>query len=85
MSLSVKEMRVFSRQELEKYDGSQGISYIAYRGKVYDVSKSFQWKKGAHQVSHQAGCDLTQAMKDAPHLPDLLFKFPVVGQLEDEK
>ena len=77
-------MKIFSREELEKYDGSNGISYIAYRDKVYDVSGSYHWKKGVHQVSHQAGCDLTEAMKDAPHLPNLLFKFPVVGQLEEE-
>ena len=77
-------MKRFNRQELEKYDGSHGTSYIAYRGKVYDVSESYHWQRGVHQVSHQAGCDLTEAMKDAPHLPDLLFKFPVVGQLEEE-
>lgn len=78
-------MKTFSRKELKKYDGSQGISYVAYRSRVYDVSKSFHWKKGVHQVSHPAGCDLTEAMKDAPHLPDLLFRFPVVGKLDEEE
>jgi predicted heme/steroid binding protein len=77
-------MRVFTREELKKYDGTNGISYIAYRGKVYDVSKSFQWQKGVHQVTHKAGQDLTEALKEAPHLPDLLFKFPVVGKLAEE-
>jgi predicted heme/steroid binding protein len=77
-------MRVFTREELKKYDGTNGISYVAYRGKVYDVSKSFQWQKGVHQVAHKAGQDLTEALKDAPHLPDLLFKFPVVGKLAEE-
>lgn len=78
-------MKIFSREELKKYDGTKGTSYVAYRGKVYDVSKSFQWKKGAHQVIHRAGCDLTEALKDAPHIPDLLFKFPVVGKLAEEE
>jgi predicted heme/steroid binding protein len=78
-------MKIFSREELKKYDGTKGLSYVAYRGKVYDVSKSFQWKKGAHQVTHHAGRDLTEALKDAPHLPDLLFKFPVVGRLAKEE
>ena len=77
-------MKIFTREELKKYDGSQGISYVAYRGRVYDVSKSFHWKKGAHQVTHQAGQDLTEALKDAPHLPDLLFRFPVVGKLDEK-
>jgi predicted heme/steroid binding protein len=78
-------MRVLSREDLKKYDGTNGISYVAYRGKVYDVSKSYQWEKGVHQVSHKAGQDLTEALKDAPHLPDLLFKFPVVGKLAEEE
>lgn len=80
----MSEMRVFTREELKKYDGTNGISYVAYRGKVYDVSKSLQWKKGVHQVTHKAGQDLTEALKEAPHLPDLLFKFPVVGKLAEE-
>jgi predicted heme/steroid binding protein len=76
-------MRVFTREELEKYDGSQGIVYVAYKGKVYDVSGSFQWKKGIHQVTHYAGRDLTDAMKKAPHSAERLFKFPVVGKLAE--
>jgi predicted heme/steroid binding protein len=78
-------MKTFSREELKEYDGRNGISYVAYRDKVYDVSKSFQWKKGAHQVSHKAGQDLTDDLKEAPHLPDLLFRFPVVGELAEEE
>ena len=76
-------MKVFTRQELKKYDGTNGTAYVAYAGKVYDVSKSFQWKKGVHQIRHYAGRDLTAALKQAPHTPDLLFKFPVVGTLAD--
>jgi predicted heme/steroid binding protein len=30
-------MRVFTREELKRYDGRQGIVYVAYNGKVYDV------------------------------------------------
>lgn len=78
-------MKTFSREELKKYDGSQGISYVAYRGRVYDVSKSFQWKKGSHQVIHKAGQDLTDVLEDAPHPPALLFRFPIVGKLAGEE
>jgi predicted heme/steroid binding protein len=77
-------MRVFTREELKKYDGSRGIAYVAYQGKVYDVSQSYQWKRGVHQIRHYAGCDLTRDMKQAPHNPDLLFRFPVVGTLADQ-
>ena len=76
-------MKVFTREELKKYDGTKGVSYVAYNGRVYDVSQSYQWKKGVHQIRHYAGLDLTAVLKQAPHRPDLLFKFPVVGQLAD--
>jgi predicted heme/steroid binding protein len=75
-------MRVFTQEELKRYDGRDGTSYVAYKGKVYDVSKSFQWQKGVHQVSHRAGRDLTDALKKAPHASDILEKFPVVGELK---
>ena len=74
-------MRTFTREELKKYDGSEGSIYVACEGKVYDVSSSFLWKKGKHQVTHQAGCDLTEALKEAPHGPDMLERYPIVGEL----
>ena len=74
-------MRVFTREELKKYDGSNGIAYIAYQGRIYDVSNSYQWRKGVHQVKHHAGSYFTEDLKQAPHSTDLLDKFPVVGEL----
>ncbi|MDP3879894.1 MAG: cytochrome b5 domain-containing protein [Dehalococcoidales bacterium] len=74
-------MRTFTREELKKYDGSSGIIYTAYHGKVYDVSSSYHWRKGTHQVMHRAGSDLTEALEQAPHDAGLLEKFPVVGEL----
>jgi len=76
-------MRVFTREELKKYDGSNGIAYVACAGKVYDVSHSFHWKKGVHQVRHYAGRDLTYVLKQAPHGADMLEKFPIVGELAE--
>jgi predicted heme/steroid binding protein len=76
-------MKVFTKDELRKYDGSNGIAYIAFKGKVYDVSRSFHWKRGIHQVIHRAGCDLTGALEPAPHGPDMLDRFPIVGELLD--
>jgi predicted heme/steroid binding protein len=76
-------MRTFTREELKKYDGRNGPAYIAYAGKVYDVSASFLWQKGKHQVVHFAGDDLTEALKEAPHGPDLLNRYPIVGELTD--
>ena len=74
-------MRVFTKKELEKYDGSNSITYIACYGKVYDVSNSYHWRKGLHHVTHKAGHDLSAAIKSAPHGLDLLNKFPIVGEL----
>lgn len=76
-------MKLFTVEELKKYDGTSGTAYVAYNGRIYDVSQSYQWKKGVHQIRHHAGRDLTRALKQAPHTPDLLFKFPVVGRLAD--
>ena len=76
-------MKIFTREELKKYDGSDGVAYIAVNGRVYDVSNSFQWKKGVHQVTHHAGQDLTEFLKRAPHSPDLLERVPVIGELSD--
>ncbi|HBR10156.1 cytochrome B5 [Candidatus Bipolaricaulota bacterium] len=73
-------MREFTKQELAQYDGRNGApAFIAYKGKVYDLSSSFLWQKGNHQVLHQAGIDLTAALNTAPHGADLLAKFPVIG------
>jgi len=71
-------------EELRKYDGGDGSAvYVAYEGNVYDVSQSFHWRRGTHQVTHHAGCDLTEALKRAPHGPDMLDRFPIVGNLLD--
>ena len=78
-------MRIFTRQELSRYDGSDGIAYVGYNGRVYDVSQSFLWRKGIHQVTHYAGCDLTDALKEAPHGSEMLDNFPVVGELLDSE
>ncbi len=83
MACSIK--KVFTKEELKKHDGSNGSAYVAFGGKVkvYDVSQSFHWRKGIHQVMHHAGCDLTEALGRAPHGSDMLDKFPVVGELMD--
>ena len=77
-------MRKFTLEELKKYDGRDGVAYVAYMGKVYDVSNSYHWKKGIHQVMHRAGTDLTGEFKRAPHSPELLDRFPVIGELVPE-
>lgn len=75
-------LRTFTLHELNQYDGQDGQPvYIAFQGKVYDVSRSFLWRNGRHQVLHWAGMDLTKDIKQAPHSLEVLKKFPVVGIL----
>jgi len=72
-------------KELAHYNGKNGTpAFIAYNGKLYDVSSSFLWRNGKHQVLHNAGVDLTDCLEQAPHGADLLEKFPVVGTLHED-
>jgi predicted heme/steroid binding protein len=77
-----RPLQVFTAEDLRRYDGRGGSpSFIGFRGKVYDVSKSFLWQSGRHQATHQAGVDLTEALAEAPHGADLLDRCPIVGIL----
>lgn len=72
----------FTLEELKKYDGKEGRpAYIAYKGKVYDVSDDFLWVEGDHQGEHVAGKDLTEEMSRAPHAEDVLERVPLIGVL----
>jgi len=78
-------MKEFTEEELARYNGKNGApAYVAYKGKVYDVSDSFLWRNGSHQVLHNAGADLTEAIEQAPHSADVLKKFAMVGVLDSQ-
>ncbi len=77
-------MLELTERELIKYNGRiKKQIFVAYKGKIYDVSKSRFWKTGLH-YEHWAGQDLTQELEKAPHSKELLFKFPVVGKLKKQ-
>ena len=76
--------RSFSLQELVEHDGQDGgKTFVAFEGKVYDLTDSPMWIEGDHEGEHAAGQDLTAAMADAPHGAENLVDFPVVGVLAD--
>jgi len=78
-------MQRLTKKELAQYNGVGGApAFIAYEGKVYDVSRSFLWQNGRHQVLHTAGLDLTAGLDQAPHGADLLERFPVIGILDPD-
>lgn len=73
-----------TREELAGYDGREGRpAYAAVGGKVYDFTASRLWAAGNHMQQHQAGQDLTEALKSAPHVRAVVERFPVVGLLEE--
>ncbi len=39
------------------------------------------WKNGSHMGRHQAGCDLTDALGQAPHGEDKILPLPKIGKL----
>jgi pyruvate ferredoxin oxidoreductase beta subunit len=73
-------LRGFTPKELSTFDGRQGHpAYIAYKGKVYDISASPLWRGGIHQDQHRAGRDLTTELAEAPHGEENLAGLPVMG------
>lgn len=76
---------VFTAEDLAKYTGKDGNpAYVAYEGKVYDVSNIPAWKNGIHQNQFEAGKDYTDILNNqAPHSPENLTKnAPIVGLYE---
>ena len=69
-------------EELSAYDGKEGNpAWFAFEGKIYAATESSLWKQGLHMGRHNAGSDLTEALKLAPHGEEKLSSIPVVGEL----
>jgi predicted heme/steroid binding protein len=54
--------------------------WVAYKGMIYDVSRSRLWRAGKH-YEHWAGQDLTDELGDAPHNENVFDKFKIIGML----
>lgn len=74
-------MKKFDETALKKFDGSilGKPIYFAYKGKVYDVTKSPLFLEGMH-YEHFAGTDLTDYMEDASHGDEVLDELVIVGE-----
>lgn len=71
-----------SIDELATCDGKEGRpAWFAYQGKIYDATASRLWKQGVHMGRHNAGEDLTEALKLAPHGSEKVAMMPEVGAL----
>lgn len=76
-----KGLPVYSISQLALRNGQDKSEiWIAYRGYIYDVSRSRLWFRGMH-YEHWAGQDLTDELADAPHADDVFLRFEVVGVL----
>lgn len=79
-------MKEFNREELAQNSGKEGQStHVAVKGKVYDVSKSRLWKNGLHMNRHEAGQDLSDDLKAAPHGEEVLEKFTHIGTITSDE
>ena len=76
-------MSTISLEELVKNDGrGENPAFVAVNDEVYDLSASPFWKYGEHMAEHYAGCDLTEALKRAPHGIEMLERYQKIGKLE---
>ncbi len=75
--------KTFTLEELATFTGKDGnAAYVAVDGIVYDVTNVTAWKDGSHAGgSLQAGADMTEALKGAPHGADNLNAAVIVGRL----
>jgi len=70
--------------ELAGFDGGDGRpAYFAYGGRIFDATESKLWKGGNHLGRHQAGFDLSDALKQAPHGEEKIISLPLVGNLRE--
>ena len=76
------QKRDMTAEELSAFTGKEGMpAYVAYKGTIYDATTSRLWRGGSHLGKHQAGFDLTESLKLAPHGEDRVFRLPAVGTL----
>jgi arsenite oxidase small subunit len=79
------KLRGFSSADLQQFDGQNGSPfYVVFRGKVYDLSGSKLWIQGKHMGVHTRNENLGETIKGAPHSEDLLERFPLIGEFDDQ-
>lgn len=69
-------------EQLAACDGQEGrASCFAYQGTVFNASNSRLWAGGSHFKRHQAGTDLSEALAQAPHGPEVFERIETSGRL----
>jgi len=79
--MNIIDLPEYTKNQLALRNGQDKPEvWIAYKGLIYDVTRSRLWMNGKH-YEHWAGQDLTPELKDAPHTETVFDKFEVVGKL----
>lgn len=74
-------MQTFTRAQLALRNGQDKPEiWVAYKGIIYDLSRSRLWRNGTH-YEHWAGQDLTDELPDAPHGEGVFGRFDIIGKL----
>ena len=78
----MSDLPIYTKSQLALRNGQDKPEiWVAFEGKIYDVSGSRLWRNGRH-YEHWAGQDLSQELQnDAPHTHSVFEKFEVVGIL----
>lgn len=77
----MSDLPIYTKSQLALRNGQDKPEiWIAYKGLIYDVSRSRLWRNGKH-YEHWAGQDLTHELPDAPHDEWVFEHFDVIGKL----
>lgn len=80
--MSIADLPVYTIAQLALRNGQDRDEvWCAYKGLIYDVTRSKLWKDGKH-YEHWAGQDLSDEFSDAPHTTNVFDKFDVVGKVQ---
>ena len=78
----MSDLPVYTKSQLALRNGQDKPEvWIAYKGLIYDVSRSRLWRNGKH-YEHWAGQDLTKELGDAPHTERVFERFSIIGKLQ---
>jgi predicted heme/steroid binding protein len=80
---TVLNRRMRRAAEEEGGPGACGLVRFVYAGRLYDATDSKWWQNGVHAGRHRAGTDLTAAVADAPHGPEVLERLKLVGPVAE--
>lgn len=77
----MEEIKSYTKSQLALRNGQDREEiWVAFQGKIYDVTSSKLWKDGTH-YEHWAGQDLTAELADAPHTQTVFERFRQIGVL----